>query len=165
MNKDMSPSLLKRVDESEEKWGGQIAAGLMATRYPSYLIEQAKANKRHLACINFYCFVHFSRRKHLLSVNELAGKAKVDYSELMSLEEDTQFKMKKDTVINLAKFFDVDPDALINMARLDELHFDPTWEDKVVHFPHNVGTIEELNPFERAAVDGLESFLLRQARE
>ncbi len=83
----------------------------------------------------------------------------------MSLESDTQFKQKRQTVINLAKFFEVDPAPLIEMARLDQPYFDPTWEDKVIQFPHDVGSVEELNTFERAVFDGLKGFLERQARE
>ena len=139
--------------------------GIMSIYDLDYLIEKAKSEKRHLACINFYCFVHFSRRKRLLSLKELARAADVDYSELMSLEQDTQFKQKPETVINLARFFRVDPDALIKMARLDEPHFDPTWEDEVVQFPQNVGSTKELGLIEGAVVDGLKGFLLRQARE
>ena len=139
--------------------------GRMAIYDLEYLIEKAKTEKRHLACINFYCFIHYSRRKLQLSVKQLARKADVDYSELMSLERDTQFKLKPETVINLAKFLLVDPDALIKMARLDEPHFDPTWEDEVIQFPQNVGSTKELGFIEGAVVDGLKGFLLKQARE
>ena len=156
--------------ESTDEWDTDSirepgAMGIMSIYDLDYLIEKAKNDKRHLACINFYCFVHFSRRKRLLSVDELAREADVDYSELMSLERDTQFKLKPETVINLARVFSVDSDALIKMARLDEPHFDPTWEDEVVQFPKNVGSTKKLNPLEIATADGLESFLLRQARE
>ncbi len=165
MTKSLTPQWHKEEDELNLDWYEDYSVGPLSVYDPMNLIKEAQINKRHLACINFYCFVHFSRRKSHLSVKQLALKANVDYNELMSLEGDTQFKLKRQTVINLAKFFEVDPDSLIEMARLDQPYFDPTWEDKVIQFPHNVGSVEELNTFERAVVDGLKGFLERQARE
>ena len=165
MAKFLSPEWLKEEYESEFDLDGNLTVGPLSAYDPIMLIREAQINKRHLACINFYCFIHYSRRKLQLSVKQLASKADVDYSELMSLERDTQFKLKPETVINLAKFLLVDPDALIKMARLEEPHFDPTWEDEVIQFPQNVGSMKELGLIEGAVVDGLKGFLLKQAKE
>ncbi len=155
----------EKTAEIENLYGGSIDAGLMASYTPSYLIEKASARKRHVASINFYCFVHFSRRKRNMSLAELAYRSKIDFNELISLERDTQFKLNRESVIKLAKFFDVNEEALIDMARLDEPYFDPNWEDEVKQFPHNVGSTEELNEFEQVVADWLEKVLERQASE
>ena len=59
----------------------------------------------------------------------------------------------------------MDKDALIKMARLDKLYFDPKWDEKPVQFPHNVGSLRELNPFENASLEWLTSFLAKHASE
>ena len=142
-----------------------VGVGLAAAHDPINLMIEAELKNLHIACINFYCFVHFSRRKQGLTLSELAFRAKVDFNELIALENDTQFKLKIDSVLGLATFFDVDKDALIKMARLDEPYFDPKWDEKPVQFPHNVGSLKELNPLEKATLEWLTSFLAKQARE
>lgn len=165
----MSTSIPSEYNKSAEQayfdWADNLGVGVGAACNPIYLIQQAELKKRHLACINFYCFVHFSRRNLGLPVSDLASMANVDFDEIMALENDTQFKLKRDTVFGLADFFDVDKDALIDMARLDEPYFDKTWDEEPAQFPHNVGSIKELNPFEKATVDWLRSFMAKQVRE
>lgn len=142
-----------------------VGVGLAAAHDPINLMIEAELRKPHIACINFYCFVHFYRRKQGLTVSELAFRAKVDFNELIALENDTQFKLRIDSVFGIAEFFDVDKDALIKMSRLNEPYFDPMWDEKPVQFPHNVGSLRELNPFEKASLEWLTSFLAKQARE
>ncbi len=160
-----SPSLSwhERAVELEMSYGGPVEAGVLAHRFEKFFTKQPDAEKRHLASLNFYCFVHYSRRKSRLSVRDLAQKSGVEYSELISLERDTQYKLKRDSVVKLAKFFGVDENALVNMARLDEPQFDPTWEDDPIQFPDHVATTVELGEFERIAVLALEEILAQMA--
>ncbi len=153
------------TDDTNTDWDYDPDMGFMTIYDLDYLLDKAETDKRHLPCTNFYCFVHFSRRKRHLSVTELAHKADVDYGDLMSLESDTQFKLKRESVINLAIFFEVDPEVLLEMARLEKPYFDPTWDEKPPEFPRNVGSTIELNPIELGVVNGLESFLARKSRE
>ena len=75
-----------------------VGVGLAAAHDPINLMIEAELRKPHIACINFYCFVHFSRRKQGLTVSELAFRAEVDFIELIALEKDTQLKLESDTV-------------------------------------------------------------------
>ncbi len=165
MSNLFTPESDNLMDEEFYRPGGDPDIGFMTIYDLDYLLDKAETDKRHLPCINFYCFVHFSRRKRHLSVTELAHKADVDYGDLMSLESDTQFKLNSESVINLAMFFEVDPEVLLEMARLDKPYFDPTWDEKPAQFPRNVGSTMELNPIELGVVNGLESFLARKSRE
>ena len=155
----------ERAVELEMSYNGPVEAGILVHRFEKFFTEQPDAEKRHLAPLNFYCFVHYSRRKRRLSVRDLAQKSGVEYNELIALERNTQFKLERHSVVKLAKFFDVDENALVNMARLDEPQFDPTWEDDPIQFPDQVATTVELGEFERIAVLALEEFLARQAKK
>lgn len=95
----------------------------------------------------------------------MARKSGIEFSELIGLERDTQIKPKRESVVKLAKFFDVDENAILNMAGLDEPQFDPTWEDDPVQFPELVASTNELGEFERIAFIALEQFLASQAKQ
>lgn len=158
----ISPAWYKWACDLERSHNGPIGAGLMAHHFEKFFEERTVDNKRHVPSLNFYYFVHFSRRKLNLSVSEAAQKAGIDEDELMALEQDTQFKLKRASIIKLAKYFGVDENALVKMARLDEPHTDPTWEKEPAQFPERVASTEELGEFERIAVMALEDFLMRQ---
>lgn len=165
MAMSISPAWYKWACELERSHNGPIGAGLMAHHFEKFFEERTIDNERHVPSLNFYYFVHFSRRKLNLRVCELAQKADIEYDELMALEQDTQYKLKRASVIKLAKFFRVDENALVKMARLDEPHTDPTWDKVPAQFPERVDSTEELGEFERIAVMALEDFLMRQAQK
>lgn len=161
----ITPEWYKWADEVEAGWYGNYGVCSIAPFDIDYLIEKARLSKSHIACINFYCFVHFSRRRLKFCVTELAFKTGVGFDELMSLERDTQYKLKPESITRIANFFGVEPKGLITMARLNESKQDQKWDEDPIQFLDNIGTIEKLNPFENATLDGLRSFLLRQARK
>ncbi len=68
----ISPARYKWAYELESSHNGPIDAGIMAHKFEKFFEERPPANKRHLACRNFYCFVYFSRRNHMLCVRDLS---------------------------------------------------------------------------------------------
>ncbi len=161
MTQPESNDWLQRAIELEDQHDGPIGAGVMLHRFEKFFENLANAEKRHLAPLSFYYFVHYSRRKRQMSVADLAQQAEIEFKELMSLERDTQFKLGRESVVKLAKFFCVDENALIKLARLDKPHFDPTWEEGPIQFPEKVASTGELSEIERVVINALEDFLER----
>lgn len=83
----------------------------------------------------------------------------------MALERDTQYKLKLESVVKLAKYFGVDEYAMIKMARLDKLHHDPTWEKPAVQCPDQVASTDELGDLALMVVMAFEEFLVRRAQK
>ena len=82
----------------------------------------------------------------------------------MALERNTQYKLKSESVIKLAKFFGVNKDALIKMARLNEPQIDPVSEANIEKFPYKVGSTEELGDVQLMVTEALEEFLSTEPR-
>lgn len=94
-----------------------------------------------------------------MSVADLARQSGVDCEEIMALERNTQYKLKSESVVELAKFFGVNKNALIKMARLNEPQIDPGSEADIEKFPYKVGSTEELGDIELMVAEALEEFL------
>lgn len=94
-----------------------------------------------------------------MSVSDLAQQSGVDFEEIMGLERNTQFKLKSESVVKLAKFFGVNKNALIKMARLNEPQIDPVSEADIDKFPYKVGSTEELGDVQLMVTEALEEFL------
>ena len=158
------PEWYKRGLEIERSHNGSIGAGLMAHHFEKHFVKLSNAKKRHLVPLNFYYFVHFSRRKRQLSVSDLAQQSGVDFEEIMALERNTQYKLKSESVIKLAKFFGVNQNALIKMARLNKPQIDPVSEANIEKFPYKVGSTEELGDVQLMITEALEEFLSTEPR-
>lgn len=159
-----SPEWYKWASELERSLDCTVEAGLIPYQFEKLYDQTIKPKKGHLAPLTFYYFVHYSRRKHGLSVKDLSQKAGIDFEELMALECDTQYKLEPDSVIKLAKYFGVDKDGLVKMAKLDAPRRDPTWEKPAVQFPDMVDSTEELNEIAQLALMLIEGFLAKQAK-
>ena len=158
------PEWYKRGLEIERSHNGSIGAGLMAYQFEKPFVKPSNAKTRHLAPLNFYYFVHFSRRNRQLSVSDLAQQSGVDFEELMALERNTQFKLKGESVVKLANFFRVNKDAPIKMARLNESQIDPVSEADIEKFPYKVSSTDELGDTELMVTEALEEFLSKHPR-
>ena len=163
MSKTKVPETFSWVEKLEYEYDSPIGAGLLAAHSPFYWGNHKTIERCHLACTHFYCFVQYSRRNRNLTISELATQANVEIDEIMSLEKDTHFKVKRETVVKLAKYFGVDHDCLIEMARLDEPHFDPTWEKEAKQHPDKVASTEKLDNYEDVILEVLETHLEREA--
>lgn len=159
----MSPEWSKRAMELEDSENCTVEVGMIPHQFEKFFVELKNSSNHHLAPLNFYYFVHFSRRKRGLSVKDLSQQADIDFEELMALERDTQYKLKRESVIKLAKYLGVDENALIKMARLDKPHRDPTWEKPAVQCLDNVASTAELSDLALLVVNVLEGVLAREA--
>lgn len=159
------PEWYQRGLEIERSHNGSVGAGLMAHHFEKHLVKRSNAKARHLVPLSFYYFVHFSRRKRQLSVSDLAQHLGVDFGEIMALERNTQFKLKSESVVKLAKFFRVNKNALIKMARLNEPQIDPVSDAEIEKFPYKVGSTEELGDIELMVAEALEEFLSMPPRK
>ena len=158
-----SPGWYKWASELERAHG-PIEVGMIPHQFEKLHNQLANSKKSHLAPLTFYYFVHFSRRKRGLSVEELSQQPDIHIEELMALECDTQYKLKPESVIKLANFFGVDEDGLIKMAKLDLPRRDPTWEKPAVQFPDMVASTVELNEVAELVLMTIEDFLSKQAK-
>lgn len=165
MTDSISPKWYNWAFELEESHNCSVEAGLFPHQFEKLLEQLAKSRKRHFAPLTFYYFVHFSRRKRGLSVKDLSQKADIDFAELMGLERDTQFKLKPESVVNLAKFFGVDEYRLHKMAKLDKPRRDPNWEKPAVQFPDKVGSTEELGDIEFVVLMSIKEYLAKQEQK
>lgn len=155
----------ERAIELEDSLNGPVEAGLIPHQFEKVIDLVANSRKRHSAPLTFYYFVHYSRRKHGLSVNDLSEQTNIGFEELMALERDTQYKLKLESVIRLAKYFGVDEYGLIKMARLDKPRRDPSWEKSAVQFPDEVCSIEPLDELALMVLMAIEDFLAKHAQK
>lgn len=155
----------ERAIELDDSLDGPVEAGLIPHQFEKVIDLVASSRMRHLAPLTFYYFVHYSRRKHGLSVNDLSKQTNIGFEELMALERDTQYKLKLESVIRLAKYFNVDEYGLIKMARLDKPRRDPSWEKPAVQFPDEVGSIEPLDELALMVLMAIEDFLAKHAQK
>ena len=165
MSDSISPKWYEWAIKLEQSHNGSFDAGLIPHQFEKFFDQLENSRQRHLAPLTFYYFVHYSRRKRGLTVKDLSQQAGIDFDELMALERDTQYKLKSESVIKLAKYFGVDENGLIKMAKLDKPHRDPTWEEPAAQFPDMVDSTEELGDIALMVVMGLEKFLAEQARK
>lgn len=73
----------------------------------------------------------------------------------MALERDTQYKLKLESVVKLAKYFGVDENELIKTARLDK---------PAVKCPDQVASTDELGDLALMVVIAFEKFRAMQAQ-
>lgn len=95
----------------------EIGAGLLA-RDPAFDGELAPGNEMAGTSIAFGRFIRLMRRSKELSVEKLADDADVDVAELLSIEENANYKPALRTVHQLAAFFDVQKSSLLQVAGL-----------------------------------------------
>ena len=103
-------------------------------------------------------FVQLSRRKKGLTVETLAERADVEVAELLTIEENNQYKPDLRTVYQLANFFDVPRNNLLQIAGLTAPK-DPNLIHEAVRFAARSESVAVLTAEERAALDAFVSVL------
>jgi HTH-type transcriptional regulator, competence development regulator len=140
--------------ERNEKWwlskarqegDSFIGAGLLA-RDPEAAVP---AEDLRLA---FGRFVRLMRRERGLSVEKLAERAALDLSELVSIEEDLDFRPEPRTVYQLANTFDVPQQRLMQLAGL-AVSRDAGFSQEAVRFAARSESTQKLSRDEKAALD------------
>jgi HTH-type transcriptional regulator, competence development regulator len=138
----------------------EIGAGLVAID-PVFDGESAAVKSAEESVLAFSRFVQFARRNRGLTVETLAEKADVEVSELVTIEEDGQYKPDLRTVYQLANFFGVRRANLLQVAGLiapKDVHI----INEAVRFAARSESVAALTAEERAALDVFVSVLSEQ---
>jgi len=103
-------------------------------------------------------FIELGRRGMDLSVEQLAERADIDITELISIEADIHYLPEPRTLYQLAQVFNVAQGKLMELSGLTQPKNVNYLED-AVRYAARSESIEKLNPEEQAALDGLISVL------
>jgi transcriptional regulator with XRE-family HTH domain len=109
----------------------------------------------------FSRFVRLARRSRGLSVETLAEQADVEIAELVTIEENGQYKPDLRTVYQLANFFGVQRSNLLQVAGLT-IPKDAHLIDQAVRFAARSEPVAALTAEERAALEAFVSVLSEQ---
>jgi transcriptional regulator with XRE-family HTH domain len=156
-----------RLDRSKDWWVKRaiaegdttIGAGLLA-RDPVSEADQ-RAVPLEESRIAFGRFINMMRRRHGLSIEELADAAKVDASELLVIEEDLHYVPGPRTVYQLARMFDVPQPRLMQLAGLTAAN-DASLAEEAVRFAARSEAVHKLTPEESAALAAFVAVLSQQ---
>jgi transcriptional regulator with XRE-family HTH domain len=109
----------------------------------------------------FSRFIRLSRRNRGLSIEILAEQADVEIAELVTIEENGQYKPDLRTVYQLANFFGVQRSNLLQVAGLT-VPKDTHLIDQAVRFAARSEPVAALTTEERAALEAFVSVLSEQ---
>lgn len=137
--------------KAQTETGEEIGAGLTAID-PIIESQIQTPEDAGEASIAFGRFVQLKRRAQKLSIEALAEAADVDISELVSIEEDRHFKPGTRTVHQLAKFFNVPSQKLLQISGLASAKDDGLTKE-AVKFAARSESLAALTPEEKAALD------------
>jgi len=137
------------LNKARQEGDSFVGAGLLA-RDPMPAAEAAApAEDLRLA---FGRFVRLMRRERGLSVEKLAERAALDLNELVSIEEDLDFRPEPRTVYQLANTFDVPQQRLMQLAGLS-VSRDAGFSQEAVRFAARSESTQKLSREEKAALD------------
>lgn len=108
--------------------------------------------------VAFGRFVQLMRRSRSLSIERLAEITNVDISELVEIEEDAHHLPEPRTVFNLANFFKVPLNRLMQLSRLAAAN-DERLIDEAMRFAARSEPTRDLTKEERAALMAFVSVL------
>ncbi len=109
----------------------------------------------------FGALVELLRRDRMLSIEELAAKARVTAVELLNIENDPKYVPKPRTVHQLAEFFEIPQRSLLKLANVTTVHNDRL-RDAAVRFAASSSQVMKLNREERVALTEFVEFLSSQ---
>lgn len=134
----------------ETHGAGPFQFGVEAQR----LLATPQASETHGV---FGRFVQLMRRKRGLTVERLALDADIDMAELVEIEDDVAARPDPRTVYQLAQFFNVSINNLLQVAGLAEARNDLVMEG--VRFAARSNPVNELTAEERAALEAFVAVL------
>lgn len=111
--------------------------------------------------IPFSRFIRLMRRSHGLTVEKLADDADIDIGELVGIEEDAHYKPEVRTVYQLANFFRVPRENLLQVAGLTAPRDDRLIEE-AVRFAARSEPVVALTKEERAALEAFVAVLSKK---
>ena len=137
--------------------GIDVAAGLLA-RHPSVEELQSGAPSSSETRLALGPLVELMRRKHRMSMEELAEKARVDLAEIVSIERDPSFQPEPRTVYQIAAALGLPSKGLLQISG-NTVTKDQAFRDQAVRFAARSGSIERLSREEQRALDEYVAFL------
>jgi transcriptional regulator with XRE-family HTH domain len=149
-----------RMAQLEAETDGEIGAGLLAID-PVFESKAVPVESLEETTIAFSRFVRLARRSRGLSVEKLAEDADVEMGELVSIEENSQYKPDLRTVYQLANFFGVQRTNLLQVAGLTAPK-DSHIVDEAVRFAARSEPVAALTAEERSALEAFVSVLSEQ---
>lgn len=123
--------------------------------------EEAPRIGAEQANVAFGRFVNLMRRKRNLSLERLAEDIDIDISELVEIEDDTRHKPEPRTIYQLANYFNVPRNKLMQIAGL-AVPKDAHLMDEAFRFAARSDPLVELSKEENAALDAFISVLSQQ---
>jgi transcriptional regulator with XRE-family HTH domain len=111
--------------------------------------------------IAFGRFVNLMRRRRGLSMEKLAEQASLDASELLVIEESTNYVPEPRTIYQLAQVFDVPQPSLMALAGLTVAN-DHGLRQEAVRFAARSESVQKLTPEESSALEAFVAVLSRQ---
>lgn len=102
--------------------------------------------------IAFGRFVNLMRRQRAMSIEKLAEEADLDMGEIVSIEDDLQFKPEPRTVFRLAQAFGVPQQRLMQLAGLASAK-DAHFRQEAVRFAARSEAVQKLSKEENAALE------------
>jgi transcriptional regulator with XRE-family HTH domain len=142
--------------------GAEIGAGLLA-RDPVPDDEVGSTGRASLEEPNiaFGRFVSLMRRRRGLTLEKLAEDADVEILDLVEIESDTRHRPEPRTVYQLANFFDVPRDGLLQIAGLT-VPKNRRVVEEAVRFAARSEPVSELTDEERGALEAFVAVLSEQ---
>jgi len=138
----------------------EIGAGLLAVDpiFDNEFVSETSGDETRFVLQRF---IELGRRGMNLSVEQLAEKADIEISELISIEADIHHLPEARTLYQLAQVFDVSQGKLMELSGLTKPK-DVNYLEEAVRYAARSESIEKLNPEEQAALDGLVSVLSKK---
>jgi transcriptional regulator with XRE-family HTH domain len=135
----------------------EIGAGALAID-PVFDGKSLPAETPEDAPVAFSRFVQLARRNRGLTVEKLAENADVEVAELVSIEENGQFKPEVRTVYQLANYFGIERTNLLQVAGLTKPR-DGHLTDEAFRFAARSESVAALTAEERVALEAFVSVL------
>ena len=121
----------------------------------------AEASDEEGPNVAFGRFVNLMRRRHGMSLEQLADDADVDMADLVEIESDPRHKPELRTAYQLANYFKVSRSGLMQVAGLASPK-DVRLLDEGVRFAARAEPTAELTPEEGAALEAFVAVLSKQ---
>jgi HTH-type transcriptional regulator, competence development regulator len=160
MRIDLTKDWCLRMAQLEAEADSEIGAGLLAID-PVFDSKATPIASSEETTIAFSRFVQLARRSRGLSVEKLAENADVEVIELVSIEENSQYKPDLRTVYQLANFFKVQRTNLLQVAGLT-VPKDSHIVSEAVRFAARSEPVAALTAEERSALEAFVSVLSEQ---
>lgn len=138
----------------------EVSAGLLAVDpiFENEFISEVSNDETRFVLQRF---IELGRRSMKLSVEQLAERADIDISELLSIETDIHYLPEPRTLYQLAQVFNVSQGKLMELSGLTKPK-NVNYLEEAVRYAARSESIEKLNPEEQAALDGLISVLSKK---